>query len=109
VLLWLGGGAEYPPTEEGEDAALGEWERSHARPLLARQIPSDVAADLAALRSEPSARLDSVGPAGLRLARRRKPLRRPPSNAMGEQRESAGSYERDPSRKVIATGYARDA
>jgi hypothetical protein len=33
------GTTEHPPTEEGEDAALAEWERVHARPLLRDTAP----------------------------------------------------------------------
>lgn len=46
---WVGQ-ADYSPTEGGEDEALGEWERDHARPLLARQVPADLAADLSDVR-----------------------------------------------------------
>ena len=31
---------EYPPTDEGEEAALDEWERVHARPLLRDTEPA---------------------------------------------------------------------
>lgn len=41
---WRGG--EYPPTDEGERAALDEWERVHALPLL-EQRRVDEAADAA--------------------------------------------------------------
>ena len=31
------GSVDYPPTEEGEQAALDQWRDGHAEPLLARQ------------------------------------------------------------------------
>ncbi len=36
------GGHVHPPTEEGYEAAVDEWERSHARPLLAETVPAGV-------------------------------------------------------------------
>ncbi len=30
----------HPPTEEGYESAVDEWERSHARPLLAETVPA---------------------------------------------------------------------
>ncbi len=33
------GSTEYPPTEAGEEAAIDEWERIHARPLLGSTLP----------------------------------------------------------------------
>ncbi len=38
---WRGG--EYPPTEAGEEAALAEWQRMHAGPLLAARRVEDEA------------------------------------------------------------------
>lgn len=38
---WHGGG-EHPPTDEGYEAAVDEWERDHARPLLAETVPASV-------------------------------------------------------------------
>ena len=66
---WVGH-AEYPPNEAGEDAALEEWERSHARPLLDRQIPGDLAADLTALRKRLNDIVDERPLAALGQARR---------------------------------------
>lgn len=37
---WRGG--RHAATEDGYNAALGEWERTHAGPLLARTVPADV-------------------------------------------------------------------
>lgn len=37
---WQGG--EHPPTEQGYAAAVDEWERDHARPLLAETVPATV-------------------------------------------------------------------
>lgn len=34
------GSTEYPPTDDGEEAALDEWERVHARPLLGDREPA---------------------------------------------------------------------
>ena len=48
---WRGG--DHPPTEEGYDTAVDEWEHDHARPLLAETVPAHV---LAASRM-PSRRL----------------------------------------------------
>lgn len=31
------GDREHPPTDEGEEAAIGQWRVEHAEPLLARQ------------------------------------------------------------------------
>lgn len=42
------GSTEYPPTEAGEDAAIEEWEREHARPLLAMKAPEGLADDVTA-------------------------------------------------------------
>lgn len=38
---WQGEHA-HPPTEEGYESAVDEWERSHARPLLAETVPAGV-------------------------------------------------------------------
>jgi hypothetical protein len=38
---WHGG--EHPPTDDGYEAALDEWEADHARPLLAKTVPAAVA------------------------------------------------------------------
>jgi len=37
---WHGG--DHPPIEDGYQAAVEEWESSHARPLFARTVPDDV-------------------------------------------------------------------
>ncbi len=39
---WHGGGD--PPTEEGYEAAVDEWEVDHAQPLLDRTVPDEVTA-----------------------------------------------------------------
>ncbi|HVM14538.1 MAG TPA: hypothetical protein VM287_09425 [Egibacteraceae bacterium] len=38
--LWRG--ASHPPTEAGHEEALDEWDRHHARPLLAQAVPPRV-------------------------------------------------------------------
>lgn len=35
-------GASHPPTEVGYEAALGDWDRRHALPLLAEAVPPAV-------------------------------------------------------------------
>lgn len=35
-------GASHPPTEVGYEAALGDWDRRHAVPLLAEAVPAAV-------------------------------------------------------------------
>lgn len=35
-------GASHPPTDEGYDAALDEWDQRHAGPLLAEAVPATV-------------------------------------------------------------------
>lgn len=37
------GGDPHPPTEDGYESAVDEWERAHARPLLAQTVPADLA------------------------------------------------------------------
>ena len=37
---WEGGA--HPPTEDGYESAVEEWEDDHARPLLARTVPDEV-------------------------------------------------------------------
>ena len=37
---WTGG--DHPPTEDGYDAAVDEWDERHGRPLLAEAVPADV-------------------------------------------------------------------
>jgi hypothetical protein len=37
---WQGGA--HPPTENGYESAVEEWDDDHARPLLARTVPDDV-------------------------------------------------------------------
>lgn len=43
---WVGR-SDYPPTQDGEDQALREWERDHARPLLVLQSPAELASEIA--------------------------------------------------------------
>ncbi len=38
---WYGG--EHPPTEDGYESAVDEWEADHASPLLAETVPAAVA------------------------------------------------------------------
>jgi hypothetical protein len=42
------GSTEYPPNEAGEDAALAEWERVHARPLVSDTTPAGLEEDVTA-------------------------------------------------------------
>lgn len=35
-------GASHPPTDEGHEAALDEWDQRHALPLLAEAVPPPV-------------------------------------------------------------------
>ena len=42
---WHGG--DHPPTEEGYDAAVDEWEHDHARPLLGTTVPAEVSEAIA--------------------------------------------------------------
>lgn len=37
---WRGG--EHPPTEDGYESAVEEWDHDHGRPLLAKAVPADV-------------------------------------------------------------------
>jgi len=97
TCVWAG--ASHPPTEVGYEAALGDWDRRHAVPLLAEAVPPAVsdaigvaqravadltrerpAAGIKALRSmaswAESALMRLPGPATERLATR-PPLRRP--------------------------------
>jgi len=37
---WEGGA--HPPTEDGYESAVEEWEADHARPLLARTVPEEI-------------------------------------------------------------------
>jgi hypothetical protein len=58
------GSTEYPPTDEGEEAALAEWERVHARPLLAETAPAGLDRDITALL-EQLRQLATERPAGV--------------------------------------------
>jgi len=46
------GEEERPPTEDGYEVALDDWEQTHARPLLARKVPDHVAEMITDLRAE---------------------------------------------------------
>jgi len=35
-------GANHPPTDAGHEEAVDEWDRDHARPLLAQAVPRHV-------------------------------------------------------------------
>ncbi len=48
AIHWYGLG-EYPPTEQGERAAVDEWENLHARHLLTATTHSGISADITAL------------------------------------------------------------
>ena len=45
---WLGG--EHPADDDGDDAAVDEWEAEHARPLLATAVPTEVTDAISAAR-----------------------------------------------------------
>lgn len=45
-------GTDHPPTEEGSDGAIDEWDEMHARPLLARAVPRKVINLMRELRGE---------------------------------------------------------
>lgn len=62
---WQGG--EHPPSEEGYEAALDQWDAGHARPLVALTVPADVADALAAAK-EALAQLAGERPAAARRA-----------------------------------------
>lgn len=46
---WHGGG-DHPPTDEGYEAAVDQWEHDHARPLLAETVPANVSRAVADAR-----------------------------------------------------------
>lgn len=67
------GSTEYPPTDEGEEAAIEEWERTHARPLLGSTPPvgldDEVSEMLGRLRTLAEERPTGVLPALRRIER----------------------------------------
>lgn len=65
---WQGGHA-HPPTEAGYESAVYEWERAHARPLLAEAVPPGVKSAIRDAR-QAIGRLARDPPAGARRARR---------------------------------------
>lgn len=48
---WHGGGY-HPPTEAGYESAVAEWERVHARPMLARTVPAAFTAAIGKVQRE---------------------------------------------------------
>ncbi|MDQ1539142.1 MAG: hypothetical protein QOE58_3535 [Actinomycetota bacterium] len=46
------GEADRPPTDAGYEVAIDDWERDHARPLLARTVPARVTRMIRDLRTE---------------------------------------------------------
>lgn len=62
---WVGG--EHPVDDDGYDAAVGEWETEHARPLLAVTLPAEVA-DTVKAAKDALARLTTERPAAARRA-----------------------------------------
>jgi hypothetical protein len=55
------GTTRHPPTEAGHDAALEEWERVHAQPLLGpRRVAAEAARVADAARAAEAARLDDA-------------------------------------------------
>jgi hypothetical protein len=100
---WTSAG-RYPPTDDGYDAALDEWEHDHARPLLEHVIPHRVQdllrdtmralRDLAAERPHAAAKALRRLEAGREdLARRvdeRLAVREPPSRRPRPQRQPRG-------------------
>jgi hypothetical protein len=64
------GATEYPPTDEGSAAALAEWERIHARPLLQTTEPHGLDDDISELLDR-LGRLATERPAAVLPALRR--------------------------------------
>jgi hypothetical protein len=58
------GSTEHPPTDEGEEAALAEWEHVHARPLLDETAPACLDRDVTALLDQ-LRKLATEQPAGV--------------------------------------------
>ncbi|MGH9226322.1 MAG: hypothetical protein ACRD2W_21605 [Acidimicrobiales bacterium] len=46
------GDEDRPPTDDGYESALADWEHAHARPLLAGKVPDRVAELIRDLRTE---------------------------------------------------------
>jgi len=46
------GDEDRPPNDAGHEMAIDDWERSHARPLLARTVPDRVTRMIGELRTE---------------------------------------------------------
>jgi hypothetical protein len=113
---WHGG--EHPPTDDGYEAAVDQWEHDHARPLLAKAVPIAVSeavadakqaiANLSRQRPEAARRvLDDLGEWARRgilateeTARRMEArLQRPVQPHQGSPRRLWGT-DRGPERRV---------
>jgi hypothetical protein len=46
------GDEDRPPNDAGHEMAIDDWERAHARPLLARTVPARVTRMIGELRTE---------------------------------------------------------
>lgn len=44
-------GTDHPPTEDGRQEALEDWDEHHARPLLALAVPREIAETMTALKA----------------------------------------------------------
>ncbi len=64
---WHGG--DHPPTEDGYEAAVEEWESSHTRPLLARTLPDDVRSSIRTVKESVSELVGERPLAGLEALR----------------------------------------
>ncbi len=64
---WHGG--DHPPTEDGYEAAVEEWESSHARPLYARTVPDDVRSSIRTVKQSVSELVGERPLAGLEALR----------------------------------------
>lgn len=61
---WRGG--DHPPTEEGYEEAIDEWDRRHAQPLVAQTIPGSVKGMLREMKQLLADLVDERPAAGLK-------------------------------------------
>lgn len=98
---WQGEQA-HPPTEAGYEAAVDEWERAHARPLLAETVPTDVASTIREvkqaigdlLRERPKAAARALDDLGTWTVLVRRKLDPPPVDPVRRRLDSLGSRDR---------------
>ena len=64
---WHGG--DHPPTEDGYQSAVVEWEALHARPVLARTVPEELRSKIRDVQQEVSALATERPLAGLSTLR----------------------------------------